>query len=195
MIYRRSGRSGLKLSAISLGLWHNFGAADPYNAGRTIIRHAFDRGITHFDLANNYGPPPGSAESNFGKILNSFEIYIFWWSSSIFVQIFNFVPNFQLATLGQILPKFSNFGQIFKFWPNFQFLVKFSIFDQIFIFWPNFQYLTKFLIFDQIFNFWQIFNFSQVSHVYPTLIFFINIYFMYGCFILTLTIFSNLHNI
>lgn len=69
MIYNRCGRSGIKLPAISLGLWHNFGSVDDFENGRRIIRHAFDRGITHFDLANNYGPAPGSAEENFGKIL------------------------------------------------------------------------------------------------------------------------------
>jgi L-glyceraldehyde 3-phosphate reductase len=69
MEYRRSGRSGLLLPAISLGLWHNFGNDDkPTEVGRTIIRRAFDLGITHFDLANNYGPPYGSAEENFGRI-------------------------------------------------------------------------------------------------------------------------------
>lgn len=67
--YNRSGRSGLKLPAISLGLWHNFGGIDTFENGRTMVRRAFDLGITHFDLANNYGPPPGSAEENFGKIL------------------------------------------------------------------------------------------------------------------------------
>ncbi|PKQ69534.1 L-glyceraldehyde 3-phosphate reductase [Labilibaculum manganireducens] len=69
MPYRRCGQSGLLLPAISLGLWHNFGHVDVCNEFRKIIFHAFDRGITHFDLANNYGPPPGSAEENFGKIL------------------------------------------------------------------------------------------------------------------------------
>lgn len=69
MIYRRSGRSGLKLPAISLGLWHNFGGIDTLENGRAMLCHAFDLGITHFDLANNYGPPPGSAEENFGRIL------------------------------------------------------------------------------------------------------------------------------
>ena len=69
MIYRRAGRSGLKLPAISLGLWHNFGDARPAERQRDICRRAFDLGVTHFDLANNYGPPPGSAESNFGRIL------------------------------------------------------------------------------------------------------------------------------
>jgi L-glyceraldehyde 3-phosphate reductase len=68
MHYRRSGRSGLKLPAISLGLWHNFGGVDTLENGRSMIRRAFDLGITHFDLANNYGPPPGSAEENFGRI-------------------------------------------------------------------------------------------------------------------------------
>ena len=67
--YRRCGRSGLKLPAISLGLWHNFGGVDVFENGRAMVRHAFDNGITHFDLANNYGPPPGSAEENFGKIM------------------------------------------------------------------------------------------------------------------------------
>jgi L-glyceraldehyde 3-phosphate reductase len=67
--YRRCGRSGLKLPALSLGLWHNFGGVDVLEDGRLIIRRAFDKGITHFDLANNYGPPPGSAEETFGKIL------------------------------------------------------------------------------------------------------------------------------
>lgn len=69
MPYRRIGRSGLKLPAISLGLWHNFGGVDTLENGRAMIRRAFDLGITHFDLANNYGPPPGSAEENFGRIL------------------------------------------------------------------------------------------------------------------------------
>jgi L-glyceraldehyde 3-phosphate reductase len=69
MSYRRSGRSGLKLPAISLGLWHNFGDDRPYESGRAIVRRAFDLGITHFDLANNYGPPYGSAEANFGRLL------------------------------------------------------------------------------------------------------------------------------
>jgi L-glyceraldehyde 3-phosphate reductase len=68
MVYRRCGRSGLKLPAISLGLWHNFGGVDTLENGRAMIRRAFDLGITHFDLANNYGPPPGSAEENFGRI-------------------------------------------------------------------------------------------------------------------------------
>jgi Predicted oxidoreductases (related to aryl-alcohol dehydrogenases) len=71
MTYRRCGRSGLKLPAISLGLWHNFGGATPTENARAMCRRAFDLGITHFDLANNYGPPPGSAESNFGEILRT----------------------------------------------------------------------------------------------------------------------------
>jgi L-glyceraldehyde 3-phosphate reductase len=69
MPYRRCGRSGLKLPAISLGLWQNFGGDDVFETGRAMIRRAFDRGVTHFDLANNYGPPYGSAEENFGVIL------------------------------------------------------------------------------------------------------------------------------
>ena len=69
MQYRRCGRSGVRLPAISLGLWHNFGGVDAFENGRAMVRRAFDLGITHFDLANNYGPPPGSAESNFGEIL------------------------------------------------------------------------------------------------------------------------------
>jgi L-glyceraldehyde 3-phosphate reductase len=69
MQYRRSGRSGVRLPAISLGLWHNFGGVDVFENSRAMVRRAFDLGITHFDLANNYGPPPGSAESNFGEIL------------------------------------------------------------------------------------------------------------------------------
>ncbi|MEU3604421.1 L-glyceraldehyde 3-phosphate reductase [Streptomyces sp. NPDC035033] len=68
MEYRRSGRSGLKLPAVSLGLWHNFGDDRTLDSQRAILRRAFDLGVTHFDLANNYGPPPGSAELNFGKI-------------------------------------------------------------------------------------------------------------------------------
>ncbi len=68
MTYRRSGRSGLMLPAISLGLWHNFGGVDDFENGRAMLRRAFDLGITHFDLANNYGPPAGSAEENFGRI-------------------------------------------------------------------------------------------------------------------------------
>jgi L-glyceraldehyde 3-phosphate reductase len=70
MEYRRSGRSGLKLPAISLGLWHNFGGDRPLESGRAILRRAFDRGVTHFDLANNYGPPFGSAEETFGRIFD-----------------------------------------------------------------------------------------------------------------------------
>jgi L-glyceraldehyde 3-phosphate reductase len=69
MPYRRCGRSGLLLPAISLGLWHNFGDEQPIETQRAILRRAFDRGVTHFDLANNYGPPYGSAEQNFGHIL------------------------------------------------------------------------------------------------------------------------------
>jgi L-glyceraldehyde 3-phosphate reductase len=69
MVYRRSGRSGLDLPAVSLGLWWNFGHDRPYELGRAIVRRAFDLGVTHFDLANNYGPPYGSAEENFGRML------------------------------------------------------------------------------------------------------------------------------
>jgi L-glyceraldehyde 3-phosphate reductase len=69
MQYRRCGRSGLELPAISLGLWQNFGETTPFERIRELCRHAFDLGITHFDLANNYGPPPGSAELNFGQLL------------------------------------------------------------------------------------------------------------------------------
>jgi L-glyceraldehyde 3-phosphate reductase len=69
MPYRRCGSSGLKLPAISLGLWHNFGGDRPYETSRAILRRAFDRGVTHIDLANNYGPPYGSAEETFGKVL------------------------------------------------------------------------------------------------------------------------------
>ena len=68
MPYRRTGRSGLRLPAISLGLWQNFGGTDVFETGRAILRRAFDRGVTHFDLANNYGPPYGSAEENFGRV-------------------------------------------------------------------------------------------------------------------------------
>jgi L-glyceraldehyde 3-phosphate reductase len=71
MAYRHSGRSGLQLPAISLGLWHNFGGDTPHETKRAILRTAFDLGITHFDLANNYGPPPGSAETAFGEILRT----------------------------------------------------------------------------------------------------------------------------
>jgi L-glyceraldehyde 3-phosphate reductase len=69
MLYRRSGRSGLKLPAVSLGLWQNFGHDRPLDTGRAIVRRAFDLGITHFDLANNYGPPYGAAEENYGRLL------------------------------------------------------------------------------------------------------------------------------
>ncbi|HET6559669.1 MAG TPA: L-glyceraldehyde 3-phosphate reductase, partial [Prolixibacteraceae bacterium] len=71
MIYNKCGKWGLKLPAISLGLWHNFGGVDFYEDGRDMCLRAFDLGITHFDLANNYGPPPGSAEENFGKIMQN----------------------------------------------------------------------------------------------------------------------------
>ncbi|MDD4846841.1 MAG: aldo/keto reductase, partial [Petrimonas sp.] len=69
MEYAFCGTSGLQLPRISLGLWHNFGYTDDFEEARNMIVHAFDQGVTHFDIANNYGPPPGSAESNFGKIL------------------------------------------------------------------------------------------------------------------------------
>jgi L-glyceraldehyde 3-phosphate reductase len=69
MRYNRCGRSGVLLPIVSLGLWHNFGGVDNFENGRAMVRRAFDLGVTHFDLANNYGPPPGSAEENFGKIL------------------------------------------------------------------------------------------------------------------------------
>ena len=69
MLYNRCGKSGLLLPAVSLGLWHNFGNVDLFENGRKVIQRAFDLGITHFDLANNYGPPPGSAEENFGNIM------------------------------------------------------------------------------------------------------------------------------
>ena len=69
MIYNRTGRSGLKLPAVSLGLWHNFGGVDTFSNSRAMVLRAFDLGITHIDLANNYGPPPGSAEETFGQIL------------------------------------------------------------------------------------------------------------------------------
>ena len=68
--YRRCGRSGLRLPPVSLGLWHNFGGVDAFEIGRAIVRRAFDRGVTHLDLANNYGPPPGSAEEAMGRILD-----------------------------------------------------------------------------------------------------------------------------
>ncbi|TDE17621.1 L-glyceraldehyde 3-phosphate reductase [Dyadobacter psychrotolerans] len=71
MTYRRCGKSALKLPAISLGLWHNFGGVDHFENYQAILRSAFDNGITHFDLANNYGPPPGSAETNFGRLMKS----------------------------------------------------------------------------------------------------------------------------
>ncbi len=69
MTYNRCGNSGLRLPAIALGLWHNFGGVDAYENARAMVLRAFDLGITHFDLANNYGPPPGSAEENMGRIL------------------------------------------------------------------------------------------------------------------------------
>src|ERR1700743_2609884 len=68
-LFRRCGRSGIVLPPVSLGLWQTFGGADVFETGRAVIRRAFDRGVTHFDLANNYGPPYGSAEANFGRIL------------------------------------------------------------------------------------------------------------------------------
>ncbi len=70
MDYRRAGRSGVRLPAVSLGMWHNFGAVDDYERSRAIVRCAFDHGITHFDLANNYGPPYGTAEETFGKLMD-----------------------------------------------------------------------------------------------------------------------------
>ena len=70
-LYARTGRSGLMLPKLSLGLWHNFGGVDPLENQRALVRYAFDHGITHYDLANNYGPPPGSAEENFGRLLRT----------------------------------------------------------------------------------------------------------------------------
>ena len=70
MFYRYSGNSGIQLPVLSLGLWHNFGDVDDFAKARDMIIHAFDSGICHFDLANNYGPSPGSAETNFGKVLH-----------------------------------------------------------------------------------------------------------------------------
>ena len=70
MLYRRCGRSGVMLPEVSLGFWHNFGAVDPLQRSRDITRYAFDHGVTHFDLANNYGPPYGSAEETFGKLMS-----------------------------------------------------------------------------------------------------------------------------
>lgn len=76
MVYRRCGKNGLLLPAISLGLWHNFGSVDDFSVATDMIKFAFDHGVTHFDLANNYGPVPGSAEENFGKILKQhFQCY------------------------------------------------------------------------------------------------------------------------
>ena len=69
MPYKYCGKSGLQLSLISLGLWHNFGSVDNFDVATDMIKYAFDHGVTHFDLANNYGPVPGSAETNFGRIL------------------------------------------------------------------------------------------------------------------------------
>ena len=69
MQYKYCGKSGLQLPLISLGLWHNFGSVDNFSVATDMIKYAFDHGITHFDLANNYGPVPGSAETNFGRIL------------------------------------------------------------------------------------------------------------------------------
>ena len=71
MLYRRCGQSGIMLPAVALGLWHNFGEVDSFDEARAMVRRAFDFGITHFDLANNYGPPPGSAEETFGRILRT----------------------------------------------------------------------------------------------------------------------------
>ena len=71
MLYRRAGRSGLDLPLLSLGLWHNFGGDRPLDTQREILTRAFDLGVTHFDLANNYGPPYGSAEENFGRVMAS----------------------------------------------------------------------------------------------------------------------------
>ena len=69
--YRRCGKSGILLSAVSLGLWKNFGSQRPLSESRSLIHYAFDHGIVHFDLANNYGPPPGSAEETFGEIMQT----------------------------------------------------------------------------------------------------------------------------
>ena len=94
MAYRRCGKSGLKLPEVSLGLWHNFGDTNTLEHMEAICKAAFDGGITHFDLANNYGPPAGAAEQNFGKILKTLfagyrdELIIGWdWNMSIFSTI------------------------------------------------------------------------------------------------------------
>ena len=70
MQYERCGRSGVLLPKVSLGMWHNFGSVDPYERSREIVRYAFDHGVTHLDLANNYGPAPGSAEETLGRIMD-----------------------------------------------------------------------------------------------------------------------------
>ena len=69
MEYRFSGKSGLQLPLVSLGLWHNFGSEDPFDISRAMMLHAWDKGVTHFDIANNYGPAPGTAEMTFGRVL------------------------------------------------------------------------------------------------------------------------------
>ena len=81
--YRRCGNSGIKLPVLSLGLWHNFGAANDYENCRSILHAAFDNGITHFDLANNYGPPPGAAEIKFGKIFQQDFHYSFLCNAAL----------------------------------------------------------------------------------------------------------------
>ncbi|HND50073.1 MAG TPA: aldo/keto reductase, partial [Anaerolineales bacterium] len=83
MQYRRSGRSGAKLPAVSLGLWHNFGGVDVHENSRAMVLRAFDLGITHFDLANNYGPPAGSAEETFGQIMAK-DLHL--WRDELFIS-------------------------------------------------------------------------------------------------------------
>ena len=105
MPYARLGRSGLKLPRISLGWWYNFGSVDSFENGRAMARYAFDHGITHFDLANNYGPMPGSAEETFGRLLRQDfapyrdELVIFLPSGELLVAIMDEKPKgFQWQT-------------------------------------------------------------------------------------------------
>ena len=100
MPYKYCGKSGLQLPLVSLGLWHNFGSVDNFDVATDMIKYAFDHGVTHFDLANNYGPLPGSAEINFGRILR--ENFFFGLSIGYMIHcVVKFFPgNFQFSQKG-----------------------------------------------------------------------------------------------
>ena len=111
MPYKYCGKSGLQLPLISLGLWHNFGSVDNFDVATDMIKYAFDHGVTHFDLANNYGPIPGSAEINFGRILRE----NFQGCSTFSLTITYIKQNMGILRLGKCIPLKSDTSRSGKF--------------------------------------------------------------------------------